>query len=210
MNALSELAKKHNTDKLLHGYTEFYSRYMDAVRNTTLTVVEFGIGKGASVRAWMEYFPNAHIYAIDNSDEAIATIWEAVKTGRVTAIKADQNDPTVWTMIAKPVDFVIDDGSHRPEHMIRTFEQGFMNVKPGGWWIIEDTQCTFHSQFSEDPYLLYPWFMEMVIEQQLFAINDDDFYAARDSNQHGRDVLAGFIYSYACYKNVIMFERAHD
>lgn len=205
---LTELANKHCTDKLIHGYTEFYARYMDPVRETTKKVLELGIGKGASARMWLEYFPNAHIYVVDNDPIAIKTVEDSVPTGRFTIIQADQTDPTIWNMVGDNIDFVIDDASHRPEHQIETFKQGMGCVKPGGWYIIEDTQCSFHPYFSDDPNLLYPWLMELVIEQQLFAINDSDFYAARESRISNFETYAALVYSYHIYKNVIMFERA--
>jgi hypothetical protein len=50
----------------------------------------------------------------------------------------------------------------------------------------------------------------LIVEQQLFAIGDHDFYAARESNLGNWDSLASLIYSFACYKSVIMFERARN
>jgi hypothetical protein len=207
---LSELAHKHCTDKLVHGYMEFYPRYMNPVRETTKKVVELGIGLGASARLWLEYFPNAHIYVVDNDPKAIATVWDSVPSGRFTIIQADQTDPTIWKMVGGDIDFCIDDASHRPEHQIETFKLGFSHVRPGGWWIIEDVQCSFHPQFSDDPHMLFPWFNQLILEQQLFAIGDHDFYAARDSNPGNLYSYASKIYSFASYKSVLMFERAHD
>jgi trans-aconitate methyltransferase len=203
---LSELAKKHNTDKLLHGYTEFYPRYMESCRDTAKKVVEIGIGLGASARLWLEYFPTAHIYVVDNDPKAIATVWDSVKTGRLTIIQADQTDPSIWQMVGGDIDFVIDDGSHRPEHQIQTFMNGFKYVKPGGWWAVEDIHCSFHPNFSDDPTMLFSWLKDRMEEQQTFQLNDDDFYMAR-RNYTGISTL---IYSYAVYRAVIMFERAND
>jgi demethylmacrocin O-methyltransferase len=40
-------------------------------------------------------------------------------------------------------DVVIDDGSHMAEHMRRTFDIMFPHVNDNGWYIIEDTQCSY-------------------------------------------------------------------
>jgi spermidine synthase len=210
MTTLSELAKKHNTDKLLHGYTEFYPRYMEPLRDTASKVVEIGIGYGASVRMWLEYFTTAHIYAIDNEEEAVARVWDSLSTNRLSIMKANQLDPTIWDIIGDGIDFVIDDASHRPEDQIATFKLGFKHVRPGGFYICEDTQCSFHTNFSNDFDMLYSWLKKLMVEQVKFAINDWDFYVARDSDPNNRNSLASMIYSFACYKNVIMFERAYD
>lgn len=207
---LTELAIKHCTDKAIHGYTEFYSRYMEPVRESTTKVVEFGVGLGGSTRLWLEYFPNAHLYVIDNDPKAIATIQDSLPGGRLTIIKANQTDPVVWDIIGDNIDFVIDDASHRPEHQIETFGLGMKHIKPGRWYIIEDTQCSFVPQFSTNCDMLYPWLEELIVEQQVFALGDHDFYTARATNPDNMKSLASLIYSYHCYKSVIMFERAND
>jgi Flp pilus assembly protein TadD len=56
-----------------------------------------------------------------------------------------QDDPAFMDQICSkyPPTIVIDDGSHRWDHMIFTFERVFPHVLPGGFYIIEDMSVCF-------------------------------------------------------------------
>jgi hypothetical protein len=53
----------------------------------------------------------------------------------------DQTDEKFLEDVVKltgPLDFVIDDGSHVGEHIVKSFEILWKHVKPGGYYFIED------------------------------------------------------------------------
>ena len=106
-------------------------------------MLEIGVENSFSMQLWLEYFPHAHIYGIDINVE---------ETGlRLTIFKADQSDiyqlQSVKQRIQYPIFFIIDDGSHIPEHQILTFDYFFKDLLlPGGTYIIEDIETSYWSR----------------------------------------------------------------
>jgi len=104
-------------------------------------MLEIGIDQQKSLQTWLEYFPNAFIYGID--------IGVAASGARHRIFKADQSSVPELENIAKheishPVFFIIDDGSHIPEHQVASFNYLFSNtLMPGGTYIIEDIETSY-------------------------------------------------------------------
>ena len=63
---LHEIAKKYNCDKLDLGYTKHYEKKFESIRNNVTKILEIGLNTGGSHLMWLDYFPNANVYAIDN------------------------------------------------------------------------------------------------------------------------------------------------
>jgi hypothetical protein len=62
---LSDLARKFQTDKVTHGYTEVYETLFAPIRSRVRKVLEIGVYFGSSIRMWQEFFPNAKIIGLD-------------------------------------------------------------------------------------------------------------------------------------------------
>jgi hypothetical protein len=151
-NELDRLALLHGSDKFgSHYYTGHYDSCFAPLRERPLHLLEIGIGGyddpaagGASLRMWKDYFPSAQIYGLD---------WYAkpgVAEDRVKTYQGSQTDPVAMARILadtpdQAFDIIIDDGSHRSEHVIATFLMMFQYVKPGGWYVVEDIQTSYWS-----------------------------------------------------------------
>ncbi|MFE3638938.1 class I SAM-dependent methyltransferase [Streptomyces sp. NPDC059168] len=48
-----------------------------------------------------------------------------------------------WAAERGPFDIVIDDGSHLNEHVLTSFEALFPHLRPGGLYVVEDTQTAY-------------------------------------------------------------------
>lgn len=142
MNLFQNFGSQSGTDKITHhGYHRFYPKYLDPIRHTVNSMLEIGIEQKKSLPLWLNYFPNASIYGIDINFEYI--------TDRVQIFKADQSslkdlEKVVNSIQQKNVDFIIDDGSHIPEHQWLTFNYLFSELlKEGGIYIIEDIETSY-------------------------------------------------------------------
>lgn len=151
-NELDRLALRHGSDKFgSHYYTAHYDSCFAPLRDRPLHLLEIGIGGydnpaagGASLRMWKEYFRSAQIYGLD---------WYAkpgVAEDRIKTYQGSQTDPVAMARILaetpdQAFDIIIDDGSHRSEHVITTFLMMFQYVKPGGWYVVEDIQTSYWS-----------------------------------------------------------------
>ncbi len=138
---------EQRADKVTHhGYYYFYPRFLNHYRDMNIdgsggggSMLEIGIENKCSFRAWLNYFPKAFFYGIDIDFEDIGDRYEV--------FKADQSKSDVITDIAckitRPLFFVIDDGSHIPEHQILTFNILFEKLMEGGTYIIEDIETSY-------------------------------------------------------------------
>lgn len=137
---LCALAELHGTDKrpepLGHGYTHYYHSLFAGCEDSIKKVVELGIDTGASLRMWESYFPAAIIHGIDCDPLKLFT------EDRIQCYLCDQSDPSalmdVSFRIGWDIDFMIDDGSHRPDDQALTAEIFVPLLSPTGIYIIED------------------------------------------------------------------------
>ncbi len=149
---LNSLAIKHNTDKadFCHNYCPIYQSLFDGIKDTTKHLLEIGISEGASVRMWADYFKNANIYGIDieyfNQNHK-GKLDQRIKT----FIAHQENEDEMLKVVSEidaPIDIIIDDGSHDPQHIKDSLRILYPFLKQGGLYLIEDVE--FVQQFKED------------------------------------------------------------
>lgn len=148
---LTELANRYQTDKgttfaQAHAYTVVYDELLSPLRDSVIALLEIGLrhdpyfgdtdhSASPSLSMWLDYFPNAQLFAIDKND------FTALSGGRVKIFQGDQGDSEfLRSLVAElpALDIVIDDGSHASFHQQLTFEHVFSRVKPSGFYFIED------------------------------------------------------------------------
>lgn len=174
-NELDRLAELHGSDKFgSHWYTKHYHEHFHGLRQDAVHLLEIGIGGyddpsagGASLRMWRDYFSAGSIYGLDFYDKS------GVATDRIRTFQGSQADPRVLSRIvdASPTgsfDIIIDDGSHRGEHVVMTFLSMFQFVKDDGWYVVEDTQTSYWPDYGGDstgfqgPLAMMPFFRGLV------------------------------------------------
>lgn len=143
---MAVMGKKSKTDKVSHhGYYRFYPRYLEHLRPLDVSsghgMLEIGIDQSHSLQMWLDYFPESFIYGLDIGVED--------QGERYRIFQADQSDnqqlkPIVDKKIKHEIFFIIDDGSHIPEHQVSCFDYLFdVLLKPGGTYIIEDIETSY-------------------------------------------------------------------
>lgn len=164
--SLNESALKYPSDKHIqygHNYIPGYTDLFDGIRKDVRNVLEIGIGcldheammqrtwpsykSGNSLRMWKDYFNNANVYGIDIHPAGMIS-----GEDRITTIVADQSSRgdllRVVSSVGSTLDVVIDDGSHRADHQVFSFEvlRHFMTI--GGIYVIEDIQPPYIEAFK--------------------------------------------------------------
>lgn len=146
---LSDLANKHGTDKGTvcehlspKGYTLHYERLFEHRRDEPLRILEIGVWRGASLRMWEEYFPNAEIHGLDRAEACLEFASE-----RSTVWIGDQADQAILKTLAElgPWDLIVDDGGHRFEQQIASFSALIHVLAPRGVYAIEDLHADARS-----------------------------------------------------------------
>lgn len=135
-----EIGLSTKTDKITHHrYDRFYPIFLDKFRDQEIIMCEIGLWHCESIKMWKEYFPKAKIFGVDNNKN--------LKCDDIEVIYADQNSKKDLENISNTIgkcDFIIDDGSHHPQHQYDTFIKLFdCSLKFGGIYIIEDIECNY-------------------------------------------------------------------
>jgi hypothetical protein len=138
---LSQLNKETQSDKgTHHSYIDmYYESTFLPLKEKTNVVVEIGVCYGNSMRLWHDYFLNATIYGIDKDPRSHSSRWQLNQNNnRCKIIKGSSNDISTYKEIPNDIDIVIDDGSHRIQDQLNSFNILYPKLKDSGVYVIED------------------------------------------------------------------------
>ena len=134
MKSICEILRESESDKEqdgIHRYGEVYDILLGKYRDKPgFSLLEIGVHRGASLKAWEEAFPKGSIWGIDSNT--------------VPGVKMLTGDAYHAMMVNQLFDFnakfdvIIDDGSHTYEHHQFFFAHYQQFLKPGGIIIAED------------------------------------------------------------------------
>lgn len=152
---LETLMYKYGSDKAQHGYTPMYHAILKHMRNQPVDLLEVGIGTiipdapstmrwcglgdykpGGSLRAWRDYFPNGRIVGVDVQPDTQFTE-ERIDTFLADSSSAEQLNKVLGS---RTFHVIVDDGLHHDETQIKTMQNLWPRVRPGGYYIIEDIE----------------------------------------------------------------------
>lgn len=150
---LTRLAVIYGTDKFgYHDYTPNYHCLFRHLRDKPIKMLEIGVGGygdedrgGQSLEVWRDYFPKGEITGIDIQKKTMDL------GPRVEIRQGSQVDEEfLRTLVAErgSFDVILDDGSHRNEHVVQSFGVLFPTLKPGGIYVVEDVQTAFFPRFG--------------------------------------------------------------
>ena len=163
-----EAALATTTDKVHPHHYEFaYGDLLRPIRCNELTVLEIGLGcdggvdtAGSSAKLWLDFLPHVQLTVFE-FNEACATEWYIRDARGVGAAKleaqlriftGDQSRAGVLIPMAQergPFDFIVDDGGHTYTQQLVSLRTLLPFVKPGGFYVIEDVQTSFHPRWRD-------------------------------------------------------------
>lgn len=150
---LTRAAILAGTDKFgYHDYTPNYFKMFAHLKDAPIKVLEIGVGGyadddrgGQSLEVWRDFFPNAEVTGIDIQKKTMDL------GPRVEILQGSQVDPDFLKELVEkrgPFDIIIDDGSHRNEHIVASYQMLFPTLNAGGIYVAEDVQTSFHPRFG--------------------------------------------------------------
>lgn len=153
LDPLTRLAIRHGTDKFgFHDYTPRYHKLFARFRDRPLRLLEIGVGGyqdedrgGQSLAVWRDYFPQGEITGIDIQKKVLDL------GPRVRILQGSQVDADFLARVVAdrgPFDLIIDDGSHRNEHVVESWRLLWPTLAPGGVYVAEDVQTAFMPRFG--------------------------------------------------------------
>lgn len=208
---LTELAQEFGSDKWgTHRYTPHYQHHFAHLRDRHMLVLELGIGGyareaqgGASLRMWKWFFPRAQIVGVDIKDKSF------VNEPRIRAIQGSQTNRALMHRIVKRYGaptIVIDDGSHRPPHVIKSFALLFPMLQDGGLYVIEDIQTSYWPDWKGSLDLDDPNTSMAMVKRLLDGLNHEEFldegYQATYTDRH--------VVAVHCYHNLVVIEKGDN
>jgi len=149
MNDLEKFFNQNTSGTLFkwHHYFNIYDRHFSKYRGKNVSIVEFGVFQGGSLRMWKDYFgENCKIYGID-INEHCAKLTE----NQVEIFIGDQDDKEfLKSLIDKipHIDILIDDGGHRMQQQINTFEILFDHIDENGVYLCEDLHTSYWKKYG--------------------------------------------------------------
>jgi cephalosporin hydroxylase len=193
---------KTNQGKLIHKWMHYfpiYERHLTPWRNKTMTFIEIGVSKGGSLQMWRRFFgPMATIVGID-IDPSCASHQEEDIHVRI----GDQSDPLFLQSLIDEFgqpDVVLDDGSHRMDHIRKTFEFLYPRLSKNGLYIVEDLHTAYWPEYGGG------------VEKSDTFINISKRFIDSLNADHARGVFApDFItrhtFGISFYDSVVVLER---
>ena len=126
---------EYRTDKGSgHNYLYKYSELFADMRLKPIKLLEIGVYFGGSLKLWRDWFPHAQITGIDISYGCLFQCYR-IKTFLCNSVDPEQ---VKQKFNGKLFDIIIDDGSHKMEDQIQTFQNFKPFFKAGSYYIIED------------------------------------------------------------------------
>jgi hypothetical protein len=128
------------SDKILHhGYHRIYPWFLNHFQDVEkLNIMEIGVDQSNSVKMWLNFFKNPNIVVMDIEIKMVE---------KARFIKLDQSNEVELNNYAinnlAIHDIILDDGSHVPDHQLKTLIHFWKTLKPGGIYIIEDIETSF-------------------------------------------------------------------
>jgi hypothetical protein len=178
LRSLTELAELFGTDKWgRHRYTPHYEVHLGFLKRRRFALLEIGVGGyarerqgGASLRMWKAFFPRAQVLGLDIEDKSF------VDEERIRTYRGSQTDTQLLDQILAehPVQVVVDDGSHRSEHVLATFAHVFPLLPDGAVYAIEDTETSYWSDYGGSTAPDAPTTMNLV-KALLDSLNYEEF-----------------------------------
>ena len=184
--------------KWLH-YFPIYEKHLAPWRNKTLTIVEIGVFQGGSLQMWQRFFgPMATIVGIDINPECLRHEEPGIHI-RV----GDQGDPAFLQSVVDEFgapDIVIDDGSHRMEHIRESFLFLYPKLSKNGIYVVEDLHTAYWEEFGGG--LGKPESFISLSKQFVDGLNADHSRGALEP-----DFITRHTFGISFYDSVVVFER---
>jgi len=213
MENLRELGFLHSTDKVgVHtfngrNFLDVYERHFYHLKDASTTIMELGILNGSSLKVWRDYFTNGRVVGVD-----IDPSRKIHESERTKVYIGSQDSTTLADQIKldypEGFDIIIDDASHINDLTLRSFDLYFPSVKPGGYYVIEDTHCTYGESFQQDFDRYAKDWPGMVYNGNInYQNRREDFNRFLLTSIENLDRHRGNIYSIHVYCETIVIEK---
>jgi cephalosporin hydroxylase len=191
-----------NQGKVIHKWVHYfpiYERHFSAWRNKSLVFLEIGVSKGGSLQMWQRYFgPLARIVGIDINPEC-----KKHEQPGIFVRVGDQGDQRFLQSVIEEFgipDIVLDDGSHRMDHILQSFMFLYPKLPKNGVYLVEDLHTAYWKEYGGG------------VEKPESFVNISKNFIDRLNADHSRgaippDLITRQTFAICFYDSVIVFEK---
>jgi hypothetical protein len=196
---------QNNTGKKITKWTHYfwvYEKHFAHLRDKEFKMLEIGVLNGGSLEMWRNYFPKAKIVGIDINPDC--RDHEQVDKNIFVRIGDQSNEEFLQSLIDEfgEFDLILDDGSHHVDHVNRTFQYLYPNLKDGGIYSIEDTHAAYWS--SHGGSINAPESINNVAKDMIDSINADHARGQKTPDYYTKNVKCMTVYD-----SIIVFDKGN-
>ena len=163
-----------------HSYDTIYEPHFDQFEST-FNLLEVGIFRGASSRAFLNCYDNIHYYGIDVFERySVNIVSDLMTDDRFNLLVADSTSDYIQDTITREwgdveFDVIIDDGSHLHGDITETLKKLYRFLRSGGTYYIEDFfPLTFQGLTFDN---------QKLIEQRQYFLDRPDLFNKKTYNK---------------------------
>lgn len=107
-------------------------------------ILEIGVQNGGSLEIWSSVYPDAEkIIGLDVDESCSDLKFESTQIQIVIADASQADSASAVQELVSNFDLIIDDGSHRSDHIVSSFIHFLPMLSPGGIYVIEDLHASY-------------------------------------------------------------------
>jgi hypothetical protein len=175
-------------------YFAIYEEILAPYRNREVKVLEIGVLDGGSLLLWKRYLgSSATVVGVDVNPRVAE-----LNSNEFQVIVGDQSSSELWEQLKRTYtkfDIIIDDGGHTNRQQLLTLVNSIDLLKDSGKLIVEDTHCSYMSNFGNPSKYSFVNFSFKVADKinSRFFVTPNDF-------------ISKSIFSIKFYESIIVFE----
>ena len=161
-----------NSKTLAHGYSKFYTKNLDHLKNKKINILEIGSYAGASAAAFIKYFPNGNVFCFDVNISNFEFESQKIHVFGIDINNENKVKKTLTKIFNQhrfsQFDLIIDDGSHNLKDILFSLNFFFQYLKGEGTFIIEDFKHPNYYQYNRNiNHILVDEFLKNILDKKL-------------------------------------------
>jgi predicted O-methyltransferase YrrM len=160
------------TDSKGHGYSSFYLKNLNNLKDSKINILEIGSYAGASAAAFAKFFPNSNIFCFDVNITNFK-----FQSKKIHVYGLDINNKEKVDKILKNIfeihqfnsfDVIIDDGSHYLSDILHSLNFFFKYLKKNGFFVIEDFKHPNYYEYNKNiEHIFIDDFLKNILNKRL-------------------------------------------
>ena len=156
-----------------HGYSKFYAKYLENLKNKKNNILEIGSFAGASAASFAKYLPGSKIFCFDINVSNFNFVSKDIHVYGINVANIEKTEKVLKKIFKnynfELFDIIVDDGSHNLSDMLTSFSTFFKHLKKDGVFVIEDFKFPNYYSYNKNV-------NDILIDELLNKIKNKEFF----------------------------------